>query len=754
MQVFSFLSRAGLWLMCIGLGLPLQAAVLPVTSLADHGPGSLRATLALAAAGDTLDLRALSGTILLDSQLVLDRNLTLLGPGADRLTLSGQQLCRHFLIPESTDTVRIEGLTLREGSALAYPENLYAAGSINSYGYLTLADCHLTANRAAYGGAINVGLPGGNATLILERCTFTDNAADRTGWPDLNREQTGGAIYASGIEQGIAIIRATNCTFSGNRAVDRGGAVSVVGDIAGGTDFRPRHCTFARNSARIGGGIDNFRFAAVVLVSTLVAENEAVNTPDLSGYVVSQGHNLIGNPGTSQYVADSTDLIGVPALITDLGYFDSALPTHALACGSPAVDAAGPGAPVLDQRGLGRAGAADIGAHEARPELDARLLTLDDSGAGSLRQGIFLACPGDTLDLGGFSGIISLTRPIVLDKAITLRGNPQGPLVIEGGDSTRLFDILPGVHAQLSWLTLRRGGPALYGGGAIRNKGHLHLAHSTLSHNAAVSGGAIANYGEGSPASLSLVNCTFYANRATALDGGAIDNRSISAPASLSVLHCTFARNEAAYQGGALANSPGDTARLRHALLADNLAPAGPDAFGAFEATGPNLLGDSQGATFTGSANLLDRDPLLDPLGNYGGPTFTCRLPAGSPAIDAGQAGDLPPADQRGESRTFNGLPDLGAYEYDPATSVAAPRSVSLNLYPNPSAGTVWLDLPGNNGGKVEVHDLQGRLHWQQSLPLQAGPHSLDLRALPAGLYLLSLRRPDGVFTAKLVLSR
>ncbi|RMG68087.1 MAG: hypothetical protein D6722_12200, partial [Bacteroidetes bacterium] len=689
---FSFSLARICWFVALWLGmLSTQATVLPVTNLQDAGPGSLRETVATAVNGDTLDLRALSGTILLDSQIVLDRNLTLLGPGADLLAISGQQQCRHFLIPEPSDTIRIEDLTLYQGSAIAYPENFFAAGSINNYGHLTLVRCHLTANRGAYGGAVNVGRPSGNATLMLSQCTFSDNVADRSNWPDNGLEQNGGAIYATGSQQGRAIIQATNCTFSNNRADDRGGAVSVVGDIAGGTDFRPRNCTFARNKARIGGGIDNFIFAAVVLRNCIVAENEGINTPDISGYVISQGYNLIGDPGTSQYVADSTDLVGLPALITDLGYFASPLPTHALACGSPAVDAAGPGAPLLDQRGLARAGAADLGAHEARPELDTRLLNLNDTGAGSLRQGIFLACPGDTLDLGDFTGVIALTRPIVLDKSLTLIGNPDGPLVLEGGDSTRLFDILPGQEVAMSWLTLRHGGPALYGGGAIRNKGHLSISHSTLSHNSAVSGGAIGNYGDGGRASLSLTNCTFYANEATVLDGGAIDNRAITDPAFLAVLHCTFAWNEAAYQGGAIANSPADTAALRHVLMAYNLAAEGPDGRGSFVANGPNLISQSQGMTLSGTGHLLDTDPLLEPLGNYGGPTFTCRLPAGSPAVDAGSGGALPLLDQRGESRLFNGLPDLGAYEYDPSTRLASQTLTPRPAYPNPSRGELWL---------------------------------------------------------------
>src|SRR5262249_58309364 len=51
-----------------------------VTNLADAGPGSLRGQLAAAAPGDTIDFApGLRGTINLGSDLILDRNLTILG---------------------------------------------------------------------------------------------------------------------------------------------------------------------------------------------------------------------------------------------------------------------------------------------------------------------------------------------------------------------------------------------------------------------------------------------------------------------------------------------------------------------------------------------------------------------------------------------------------------------------------------------------------------------------------------------------
>ena len=60
----------------------------------------------------------------------------------------------------------------------------------------------------------------------------------------------------------------------------------------------------------------------------------------------------------------------------------------------------------------------------------------------------------------------------------------------------------------------------------------------------------------------------------------------------------------------------------------------------------------------------------LAPLGDYGGPTQTLALLAGSPALDHGSNALATTAglttDQRGLARVFNGTVDIGAYEAQP----------------------------------------------------------------------------------------
>src|SRR6516225_4543869 len=73
-------------------------STLTVTSIADKGVGSLRADIAAAQSGDSIVFAPnLDGqTITLKSELLLDKNLTITGPGAGQLTVSGNNSSRVF----------------------------------------------------------------------------------------------------------------------------------------------------------------------------------------------------------------------------------------------------------------------------------------------------------------------------------------------------------------------------------------------------------------------------------------------------------------------------------------------------------------------------------------------------------------------------------------------------------------------------------------------------------------------------------
>jgi hypothetical protein len=109
---------------------------------------------------------------------------------------------------------------------------------------------------------------------------------------------------------------------------------------------------------------------------------------------------------------------------------------------------------------------------------------------------------------------------------------------------------------------------------------------------------------------------------------------------------------------------------INNTIVAANTAPGfEPDVAGPFASGGRNLIGVlGAGATGFTATDLKGTaasplDPLLKPLGWYGGPTKTHALRKGSPAINAGDNTGAPATDQRGSDRVFHRTIDIGSYE-------------------------------------------------------------------------------------------
>jgi hypothetical protein len=112
----------------------------------------------------------------------------------------------------------------------------------------------------------------------------------------------------------------------------------------------------------------------------------------------------------------------------------------------------------------------------------------------------------------------------------------------------------------------------------------------------------------------------------------------------LTITNSTISGNSASEGGGLHLNSY-NAPRSRSTIIALNASANGPDVEGELTSDGFNLLGNNSGATIL-SAQASDQigtpaapvDPLLGPLQNNGGPTFTHALLVGSPAIDQGES--------------------------------------------------------------------------------------------------------------------
>ena len=100
------------------VAVPASAATVVVANTDDAGAGSLRDAIASATAGDTLDLSSLFGSIVLSTgELVITKDLTIMGPGAGSLTIDGNSASRVLSI-DSGNTLTISGLTITGGNGV------------------------------------------------------------------------------------------------------------------------------------------------------------------------------------------------------------------------------------------------------------------------------------------------------------------------------------------------------------------------------------------------------------------------------------------------------------------------------------------------------------------------------------------------------------------------------------------------------------------------------------------------------------
>jgi trimeric autotransporter adhesin len=148
-----------------------------VTNTLDSGTGSLRdavTTVNAGAGGDTIVFSGVTGTITLSSTLGIGKSVTINGPGATLLTISGNDTVQVFNAAVGT-TVTISGLTIAHG--FANPRG----GGILSSGTLTVSNCIFSNNVAFSNASTNVGgaiaTNGSSGALVVNNSTSINNKA-------------------------------------------------------------------------------------------------------------------------------------------------------------------------------------------------------------------------------------------------------------------------------------------------------------------------------------------------------------------------------------------------------------------------------------------------------------------------------------------------------------------------------------------------------------------------------------------------
>jgi hypothetical protein len=287
-----------------------------------------------------------------------------------------------------------------------------------------------------------------------------------------------------------------------------------------------------------------------------------------------------------------------------------------------------------------------------------------------------------TFNCGGGPVTITFSTTKTITIATTIDG--ANLITLSGGGSVKLFDVTGG-GLTVDNLALINGHDTAsdIGSAAINASAAVTISGSTISGHHVTHGGCPAIVTSGA---LTITNSTISGNvNEAAAAGFAVCGNNTS---TMTVQDSTFSGNT----GGAI-NTSG-TATLTNVTIAGN-SSTGSGNTGGIEVFGGSLtLVDSIVANNTGvgqcaaivsgtitdggnnlqfpgttcGATIPSLDPLLGPLANNGGPTFTMALLPGSPAVDAGNNATCLPTDQRGQARTDgdgNGtvVCDIGAYE-------------------------------------------------------------------------------------------
>jgi hypothetical protein len=287
------------------------------------------------AGGDTINFTsAVDGTITLGlGELVIgddpdsDKDVTINGPGARILTVSGNNASRVFRIVDDASAV-INRLRISNGNTA------FSGGGISNDGdSLTLTNSTVSGNSAngAGGGIYN----SGNA-LTLSKTTVSGNTSG----------DAGGGIR----NVGQSDLTLTNSTLSDNSASTNGGGISNGGMMM------LTNSTLTKNDAGTeGGGVANISPGTSILGNTIVANNLVGigPGPDAVGSYTSQSKNFIGDTSGAVFVGSAV-LSGNPRL-GPLDNNGGSTNTHALLSGSPAIDSgSNTNCPATDQRGVTR----------------------------------------------------------------------------------------------------------------------------------------------------------------------------------------------------------------------------------------------------------------------------------------------------------------------------------------------------------------------------------------------------------------
>ncbi len=328
-----------------------DAATITVANTNDSGSGSLRAAVADASPGDTIDLSGLSGTINLSNPVRIDKTLTIVGPGAADLTVVGGAGSSDsvFKIQGGNGVTTISGLTVTggENSAINCWAQTYAAlkldgvvvtgnaGSVAgglysvNCGSLEIVDSTFSNNNSTYYGGGGIGFRG-TGSVTITGSTFDNNSVNGSSYA------TGGGAFVdtsgtvsianstftnnysyyagAGVDLHSNDVWISGSTFAHNTSKnDWGGGASIESKGNGG-NLSIRTSTFADNHSPTGGGIASRDLDSVTISESTISGNSAAYKG--SGLYLSSGHNDIYNSTIVDNAADTGGAVYVAGDLT------------------------------------------------------------------------------------------------------------------------------------------------------------------------------------------------------------------------------------------------------------------------------------------------------------------------------------------------------------------------------------------------------------------------------------------------------
>jgi hypothetical protein len=243
---------------------PTLASTLRVRNCRDSGPGSLRATVAEAAAGDEIDvtrLKCAAVTLSTGAIVVSQGSLTISGPGPDKLAIVGINDDRIFQ-HDGSGTVSLQGISIGYGKfSLSTGIDPAFGGCIRSYGSVSL-DHTIVANCKVMVAQSVLFAAGGCIATPLGRVSMVDSTV--TGCTTYGQSMAaggdGGAIFTDefyALRSTISNSSTLSKSYDGFGGCVRTGKLTLLYSTVSGC-YSP-----------VGGGIHVYGGAALIRASTI-----------------------------------------------------------------------------------------------------------------------------------------------------------------------------------------------------------------------------------------------------------------------------------------------------------------------------------------------------------------------------------------------------------------------------------------------------------------------------------------------------